>query len=432
MKTFSINLFTNLYQDIFKADSRLHFQLMSCIFLLLPITFITGPFLPDLFLSIIGFYFLVLSLINREFVLYKNKLVIIFALFIFYLILRGLLSDYPYESLIKYNGPIFYFRYLFFILGVQYLITLNSKLIKIFSLVLILVIIFTVVDGYLQWLTGQNIFGFKSPSIRVTGIFNEEEILGHFLSHVVPLSFSLLIFVYGVSRKNIILYMLLLIISEVMIFITNDRAGFLKIFQFTLILVALSTHFKVYRLIAFSISMVLIFLILNFSNNSMSRYSDTLSDVQSTTIPYMPWTPAHESHFSVAIDMFKENPIFGQGPQMFKILCQIVPKYKKDCTSHPHNYWLQTLGEMGLIGISFLIAGFLYCFIILFRHFIAFWFIQKLDRKYVLSDHVLVLYSQLFIFLWPLIPHQSFYNNWLNVLVYLPLAFLMYFEKKKN
>ena len=426
-KSLLSNLFSNFYQGVFKVDRRIHFQFISCIFLLLPITLITGPFLPDLFLSIIGFYFLVFSLVKREFDLYKNKFIIIFGLFITYLIFRGLFSEYPYESLIKYNGPVFYFRYLFFILGVQYLITHNSKLIKIFSVVLVSVIIFTVLDGYLQWLTGQNIFGFKSNSIRVTGIFNDEEILGHFLSHVVPLAFSLLVFTYGINHKKIILYMFFLIISEVMIFITNDRAGFLKIFQFTLILVILSSHFKVYRLIAFFISIITILLILNLSTNSTKRYFETLNDVSSTYIPYMPWTPAHERHFSVAIDMFKENPIFGQGPQMFKTLCQIIPKYIKNCTSHPHNYWIQTLGELGAVGVFFLLIAFIYLSFVLLKHLIG---ILNKNKSFILPDHLLAIYALIFIFLWPLIPHQSFYNNWLNVLVYLPVGFLLYFKNK--
>ena len=315
----------------------------------------------------------------------------------------------------------------YFILGVQYLITQNTKLIKIFSLVFISVIIFAILDGYLQWLTGQNIFGFKSPSIRVTGIFNDEEILGHFLSHVVPFAFSLLVYTYGTNNKKIILYMLFLIIAEVMIFITNDRAGFLKIFQFTLILVFLSSHFKVYRIIAFSISIIIIFLIVNFSPNSQHRYLDTLKDVSSTYIPYMPWTPVHERHFSITIDMFKENPIFGQGPQMFKTLCRIIPKYIEGCTSHPHNYWFQTLGELGAIGLFFLLWGFLYLSLALLKHLIG---ILNKNKSFILPDYLLSLYALIFIFLWPLIPHQSFYNNWLNVLVYLPVGFLLYFKNK--
>ena len=51
--------------------------------------------------------------------------------------------------------------------------------------------------------------------------------------------------------------------------------------------------------------------------------------------------------------MFFNNPLFGQGPQMFKTLCLITPEYMKACTSHPHNYYIQTLGELGIVGLFF-------------------------------------------------------------------------------
>ena len=112
--------------------------------------------------------------------------------------------------------------------------------------------------------------------------------------------------------------MIFLVISEVLIFFTNDRAGFLKIFQFTLLIIILSNNFKLYRIITFCISLILIALILNFSQSSIKRYSATISDVSSTKIPYMPWTVNHELHFNVAYKMFESNPLFGQGPQLFQ------------------------------------------------------------------------------------------------------------------
>ncbi len=91
-----------------------HLKFISYLLILLPIAMVTGPFLPDLFLSIIGCYFIFVTFKYRLFNYYKNLFVYIFCLFYFYLLIRGLLSNYPYESLIKYNGPIFYFRYIFF------------------------------------------------------------------------------------------------------------------------------------------------------------------------------------------------------------------------------------------------------------------------------------------------------------------------------
>ncbi len=409
----------------FDTNFSWHFKLVCIFLILIPITLVTGPFLPDLFLTIIAIYFLVISIIYKLAKFYKTKLVIFFSFFYLCILFRGIFSDYPFESLLNYNGPIFYFRYLFFVLGMQYLLTTYPNLIKIFSLNLLLILTFTILDGYLQWSTGSNLFGFQSPSTRVTGIFNDEEILGHFLSHIVPLSIGLIVYVYGSKKKIIFLCMLLLVISEILIFITNDRAGFLKIFQFTLLLIFLSNDFKILRLISFGFSIVAIALILSNSNNSKERYQGTMKDITSTAVPYMPWTPHHDKQFSIAIDMFKENPIFGKGPQSFRIKCIKTPKYIDGCTNHPHNYYFQTLGELGIIGIIFLFYGFFYVTTILFKQFIYVWFSRTKKNK--LPDHLVILFSLIFIYLWPLIPHQSFYNNWLNVIIFLPFSFILFF-----
>ena len=65
------------------------------------------------------------------------------------------------------------------------------------------------------------------------------------------------------------------------------------------------------------------------------------------------------------------------------------------------------------------------------KQFINIWFIKKINSQR-LPDHLVVLFSLLLIFLWPLIPHQSFYNNWLNVIVFLPIGFILYFLKQSQ
>ena len=405
-----------------------HLKFISYLLILLPIAMVTGPFLPDLFLSIIGCYFIFVTFKYRLFNYYKNLFVYIFCLFYFYLLIRGLLSNYPYESLIKYNGPIFYFRYIFFILCLKYLLKENQILLKYFTYSLLTVILFVSTDGYFQWMTGYNFFGFQSPSIRVTGVFNSEEILGHFLAHITPLLIVLLTFLHGTNKKQIFFYLSILMFVEIMIFISNDRAAFLKIFQFTLLLIILSSHFKLFRLLSFIISTIIIIFLIKLAPDSAERFQHTVSDVSSTKIPYMPWAPSHETHFAIAFDMFFQNPIFGQGPQLFKNLCQITPEYLSGCTSHPHNYYFQTLGEMGIIGFLFIFIFFIYIFVQLFKHFISLWFTKS--KKNILPDYYLFLVSFVFILLWPLIPHQSFYNNWLNVMIFTTLGFYHFFTQK--
>lgn len=407
-----------------------HLKIFSTIFLLLPIAFITGPFLPDLFASLIALYFLIISMKKKLFHYYKNFFFYFFSLFYLYLLLRGLLSEYPFESLIEFDGPIFFFRYLFFVLGIKYILDSNQNLIKYFTILLLAVVLFTSMDGYLQWFTGYNILGFTPPTIRVTGIFNSEEILGHFLSHTTPLLIALLAFVFGVNKKQIISYVTILIFVEVMIFISGDRAAFLKIVQFTILLIILSKNFKLTRLVSFIISSLIIVMLILYAPDSVERFKLTVQEVSSTTIPYMPWSPVHESHFAIAFDMFSKNPLFGQGPQLFRTLCHIVPEYSQGCSSHPHNYYMQTLGEMGIIGISFLLIFFLYILYILFKHFISLW-IYKSEEN-LLPDHYLFIICLIFVILWPLIPHQSFYNNRFNPIIFTIFGFYLYFSLKNK
>ena len=195
----------NFKTDFFGTRFSLFFRLISFLFILLPFTLVTGPFLPDLFLSLIALYFLIISLINKLFNYYRNIAVYFFIAFYSCILISGLISDNPYKSLIDYNGPIFFFRYLFFVLGICYLLDTNSNLIRFFCFNLMIVLIFTIFDGFIMWGFGTNILGFQQPSARVTGIFNEEEILGHFLSHIVPLAFSLLVYIFGVRPKYIAL-----------------------------------------------------------------------------------------------------------------------------------------------------------------------------------------------------------------------------------
>ena len=423
-----------LFLDLFDVRYSPYFYFFSLLFLLLPVALVTGPFLPDAFLTLISIYFLIVSVQKKLYSYYKNLFVYVFIIFYLFLVMSGLMSDDIYSSLIDTNGPLFYFRYLFFVLGVHYLIDTNPKLIQYFSAILLITILLVIMDGILQWQTGTNLLGYQIDNFhggRVTGLFRDEQILGHFLSFVVPLSFALILFLVKEKKNNLKLLLLFsfLILSEVFIFITNDRSAFLKIVQFTLLLIFLSNNFKLFRLISFVLSLIIIsFLALNTSHSYNRYMKNTLEDVSSTKIPYMPWTPMHEEHFELAFNFFQESPVIGNGPQFFRYKCMQDPI--KGCTTHPHNYYFQILAELGLVGVSFLFLGFLYLSFILFRQFLNIWILKK--EKYYIPDHLLSLYSLTFIFLWPLIPSGSFYNNWLNVMIFLPVPFIFYFRSNIN
>ena len=91
----------------------------SSILIFIPFVLITGPALPDIFLSLIAFYFLIKSFLIKNWDYYKNPIVVGFLIFSFYGIVRSLFSDIPLESLSN-EGSMFYFRYIFFAMGVWF------------------------------------------------------------------------------------------------------------------------------------------------------------------------------------------------------------------------------------------------------------------------------------------------------------------------
>ena len=93
------------------------FNITRYIFLLLPITIITGPFLTNLSVSIIGFFYVFKG--NKK--LLFNKISLFFIFFYFFFIFSSLVSEYTYLSL---KNSLFLFRLC------SHVITLNLKLLK--------------------------------------------------------------------------------------------------------------------------------------------------------------------------------------------------------------------------------------------------------------------------------------------------------------
>ena len=396
----------------------------------LPVTLLTGPFLSDLSLSLIGLFFLLYSLKNRLWNYYKNIFVILFSLFYFWLIIRSLFS---LEIIYSLEGTLFYFRYLFFSLGVFYLFNSMPDLAKKLGLSIFITLLLVGADGYFQWITGFNIFGWTAAgrTDRLASFFGDELILGGYLARLTPVGLGLLVYAYKPTKIKITLGLFFLIYIDVLIFGSGERAAFFFITLFSFLLIFLSNNYKIYRLVTFLISSIIITSVTLLVPASNLKVKETLSQATTNTVvPYAPYSPLHEEHYIVAFKIFKDNPVFGQAPNMFDILC-LEKKYYysvEGCTSHPHNSYIQLLAETGIIGFCFLLLSFLTVSFILFRHFLG---IVKINN-YKLPEYMIFLLSGLFIMLWPLIPTGSFFNNWTNVMYYLPVGFVLHFFYKNR
>ena len=423
---------TNTLNNFFKGSfSRIDINFFSFLIILLPIALITGPAVPDIIISITGFYFLIISIIKKLWNYYKNIFVYFFALFCLYGFFRSILSDFPEESLTN-GGSIFYFRYLFFILGFWYLIDQNNKLSKYLLYSILICCLIVILDGFYQYFVGINFFGNEKWSAdRLTGLFGDEPIIGRYVAYLSILAFILIYQVFQATKLVTILSILLLVVSEIFVFFSGERAPFFYLTFFSFLILIYIEEFRLYRIIGFIISIVVIFSIINLNPTAKERMIDTtINQINETKLPYLPYSELHERHYISALKMFSQNPIVGVGTNLFRNLCEKKDfQYKKgSCTTHPHNFYIQLLAELGIIGFLFLFSFFIFLTILMIKQFSDLY----LSKKGRVSFKNFLIVLILFVFWWPLIPHMSFYNNWNNIFLMLPITyFLKYFYGKK-
>jgi O-antigen ligase len=99
---------------------------------------------------------------------------------------------------------------------------------------------------------------------------------------------------------------------------------------------------------------------------------------------------------------------------------------KNGCTTHPHNFFLQLLSETGMIGFSFVFIIFIYLLVLITKYTLLIFF----KNKQIYSNFQICLLISFFITLLPFIPNGNFFNNWMNMIMFLPIGFYIYSLKK--
>ena len=131
-------------------------------------------------------------------------------------------------------------------------------------------------------LYGKNLLGYPlSVGPRVSSFFNDELILGSYISRIFPIFFGLLILFYShLKRFHIFLSCAIFIFSEVIIYLSGERASFFYMnFSAIFILIALK-NFRKLRFVTLLISLILIFIIsIQFPNTKQRVFNQTLDQM---------------------------------------------------------------------------------------------------------------------------------------------------------
>ena len=407
----------------------------SVLLILIPSVLISGPFLPDLFIVFISLIFLFVFNKKDSMFLLKSDFFRLFLIFYAYLVLTSLLSDNFYNSI---KTSLTYARFGFFSLAVVFILKFKKDFIKHFYLFLLFTIIILILDGYFQFFTGKNIFGFRNQlrPDRLSGLFFNELILGSYLGKILPIFCTFYILNKDYLSRYFVFVLILLI--YVLIFLTGERSAF---FTTTLYMIMISPFLIGIKrtTILFILIGTIFAIIISTNKNIKSRYVDqmlmhTFGVATKATV----FMPDHIGLFTSAIDIFKKNIFVGGGVKTFRINCKNTVNEKLTelkisypnivfCNTHPHNYYLQLLAETGIIGFLFVSIIFIKLF---FDYLKQIYNLIKKDKS-IKKQYVTIL-SGLIVYIWPLTTTGSFFNNWICSILFLQVGIYLYILQNES
>jgi O-antigen ligase len=153
---------------------------------------------------------------------------------------------------------------------------------------------------------------------------------------------------------------------------------------------------------------------------SKSSFKDKVIDKFYTVLD----NSGHLPLMTTAFNIWSQNKVIGTGPGSFGHECNLekykLPlKYKYDsCSTHPHNYYLEILSELGLIGLLFFI-------IFAFKIIFDFVLMHKnvLVKKYLFNHIMMKIFFINFLSFALVLTSGSFFNNWISFCFWINISF---------
>jgi len=404
---------------------------------LIPLSYILGTFVLNiniLFIIISGFIIFYQG--NRFKLIPLDKLIFLFFAYTIFTGTWNTIEGFYFENIKNYDFTIsiktlLFLRYLFFYLTIRLLI--EKKLInyKIIFYSFSALSLFVSLDVILQFFNGKDIFGLTSPYLyRTTGPFYTEAIAGGFIQKFsFFLFFSFILFTKIKNlRTNIIILTILFFITFLSILLSGNRMPLL-LFSFGIFLIFLNN--KTLKKYIFHI-LILVFLLSAItvgSNNKLKGYYDTFYISSKNIISLYSYRilgigedldiihrPFYIHEFDTGVGTWKMNKYLGGGIKSFRYNCpkrEIKSKHERiKCNMHPHNYYLEILVDLGIIGFLIFIT-------IVVKTLRESFKSTSLDNiKYIISPFYYVFLIEVF----PIRSSGSFFTTNNAVIIFLVLA----------
>ena len=336
-----------------------------------------------------------------------------------------MLSEDIFYSL---KSSVFYLRFFIYSSFIYFLLKERILNLSLLFFILFLVYIFLIFDSHFQYIFGNNIFGIEANSkLRISSIFGSELIMGSFLLKSFPLFIVLAIY----KKKYNFIFLLPLIYSSIIL--SGERSTIILSLLLLIIFFKLKMNFKSKIINLFFILMIFLtqfFFNNEFNYNFTERVKEEVvlnidKDIKkkkseyNKVLPFNLFTENHTRIYNTSYLMFLDNKFIGHGPKSFRNKCK---KYdEQSCATHPHNHIFQVLSEIGLFG--FLVY---FSILLMILKSLVFNFFSKKE----FSEINFILCLSIIINFFPFLPAGNFFNNYVNIMMYLPVGFYLYFKEK--
>jgi O-antigen ligase len=402
-----------------------YLNFLNFIFFSIPIGLALGPFIAEIFFNL--FTILIISEIvnKKKFEIFKEKIFIFFYFFYIIIFLSAVLS----QNTVIIVKTFFYLRLILFLISAKFFFDQKyfNKKFTLFFLIFLLIIF---IDAQFQIITGTSLFGNSGQyshaiGFNISGIFFKEEVLGSYLSRIIPIIFFFIL-IYFPKRVSIPLGLMLFLLGLWTTFFTGERVALFMLILNFIIFGFYTKNIKIFILMGL-MSIILFLGSVKYNEKVYNRIIETTKSQFYSNNKFYWISETHTNHIISSYYIFLDNKILGSGPKSFRIECKKYLDIVKGCSTHPHNAFVQILTETGVIGFIFFVFGIGWLYKIFFIKFI------KLFRKKdsFNSINILPLGSLIIQFL-PFIPSGNFFNNWLSIIFFYTFSLIFLNLKKIN
>jgi hypothetical protein len=423
------------------------------IIVLIPLFYIFSVGLLNFAFIFISLCFLLICFLNKDFIFLKDKFFFYLYIFWAYLLLSAIFIHRDLEIFLR---SFFYVRYIIFPIAIYYFLKKNFKFFFIIKIFYSITIFFVVIDTWFQFFYGKDILGYELPADflgRLSGPFGKELIVGGFLSLIGALTLLLNFYKKKLLLNKSFIFCFLFLASAV--FVSGERASILFLFLFLFFNLLLNKIIRKKIFIIFFLTTCLFIILINFSSNLKWRVygqlyglsqpiikDNIILKIENDKFNYFKYEKIHRTyidaiksfkdtqwgaHWLTAIEISKDNFLFGSGVRTFRIVCQkydTIDSLRKDsrCSTHPHNIYLEILSETGLIGLILIL--------LFFFNFIKSLIIKKKNKTLTIALGALIL-----ALIFPLKPTGAIFSSWYGSILWYLIGYyyfsLKYLEKDK-